>query len=68
MPHISWSTDESKILEWNFAKEHLIQNGKLLPNGSKIRRKDYPGKLSHSFLVIDNQILVIAENGYSCPS
>lgn len=51
--------------EWGFAKQHLIVHGTMSPNGTKLRRKDFNGKLSHSFIVIDGKILAIQANNKS---
>jgi hypothetical protein len=63
MPGILWSSEEEKTREWAFANEKLTPHGKLLPNGSKLRRKDYPDDLSHSFMVIDDKIIAISAKG-----
>jgi hypothetical protein len=62
MPAIFLSPEE-KQREWTFAKKKLFHSGELLPNGSKLRRKDFPKKLNHSFLVIDDQIIALAGKG-----
>jgi len=58
-----WGSSEEKIREWNFAKEKLTQNGNLLPDGTKLRRNDYPKDLNHSFMVMDGQIIAISGKG-----
>lgn len=62
MPGIQWNTEE-KAREWTFAKEKLMQHGRLLRDGSKLRRKDYPADLNHSFMVIDNRIIALSGKG-----
>lgn len=62
MISIAWNPDE-KTREWAFAKEKLIQDGQLLPNGTKLRRKDYPNDLNHSFMVMDGRIFAMAGKG-----
>jgi len=39
MPGLLWSSEE-KEHEWAFAKKKLTLDGKLLSNGTKLRRKD----------------------------
>lgn len=62
MPGILWSAEE-KDREWAFAKEKLMPHGELLPNGSKLRRKDYPDNINHSFMVIDDRIIAFSGKG-----
>lgn len=60
MPGFLWGSPEEKEREWAFAKAKLIQNGELLPNGTKLRRKDYPENLTHSFMIIDDRIIAMS--------
>lgn len=62
MPGIEWTVEE-KAREWGFAKEKLIQEGGLLPDGHKLRRKDYPDILNHSFMVIGRKIIALSGKG-----
>lgn len=62
MPEIEWSVEE-RAFEWDFAKKILMPEGRLLPDGNKLRRKDYPGILNHSFIIIDRQIIAISGKG-----
>src|SRR5690349_1045102 len=62
MPGILWDSEEKKH-EWSFAKEKLTLNGTLLPNGTKLRRKDYPEELKHSFMVINDRIIALSGKG-----
>lgn len=58
-----FANHDTKMREWAFAKEKLMPNGVLLPNGSKLRRKDRLHAIKHSFMVLDNQIIVFASKG-----
>ncbi|MCE3044657.1 phosphotransferase [Legionella sp. 16cNR16C] len=62
MPEIEWSAKE-KAFEWDFAKKILMPEGRLLPDGNKLRRKDYPNILNHSFIIIDRQIVAMSGKG-----
>src|SRR3990167_3978291 len=63
MPGILWASAEEREREWLLAKEKLSSDGKLLPNGTKLRRKDYPETLNHSFMVMDGRIIVLSGKG-----
>lgn len=63
MPQVVWKSKEEKEYEWGFAKQRLTLNGKLLPNGTKLSRLDYPRDLQHSFMIIDNKIIAISGKG-----
>jgi hypothetical protein len=56
----SWSSSEIKKKEWDYAKKKLSPNGKLLPDGTKLRRKSSENMLEHSFIIIDQTILAMA--------
>lgn len=61
MVGIAWS-EEQKRHEWAIAKQKLTHpDGQLRPNGTKISRK--LSGLHHSFMVIDNKILALDEQG-----
>jgi len=55
----SWESKEVKRDEWAYAQGKLAPKGVLLPDGTKLRRKDHPG-MTHSFIIIDGRILAIA--------
>lgn len=61
---VKWESTEEKMREWRFAEKLLSANGKCLANGTKLRRKDYPNDLKHSFIVIDNRILAVQIKGH----
>ena len=63
MVRFLWQSAEDRERQWIFAKEKLSHNGSLLSDGSKLRRKDYPDNLNHSFMIIDGQILALSEKG-----
>jgi len=57
-----FENEEEKKREWAEAKKQLTDdNGVLLENGSKLKRKD--SGLKHSFMVVDNRILAFAGQG-----
>ncbi len=60
-----WESTEIKAAEWNYAKQHLAPNGILLPDGTKLRRKDleHVNFITHSFIIIDGVILAMAPRG-----
>ncbi len=61
MPKPIFSNDEQKQQEWDFAIAQLTNpDGTIKPNGTKLRRKDHPNEITHSFMVFDNQILVVS--------
>jgi len=60
MEKIEWMSGE-KEHEWAVAKKMLEINGELMPNGTKLRRKD--SNLNHSFMVIDNKIIAVSGKG-----
>ena len=63
MPGILWASAEEREREWLLTKEKLSSHGKLLPNGTKLRRKDYPETLNHSFMVMDDRIIALSGKG-----
>ncbi len=64
MNFFKWQSIEQEALDWQLAKDNLIVNGELLPDGNKFSRKDNQGNL-HSFIVIDRRILAIgSSNSY----
>lgn len=63
MQGILWNSAEEKEREWLFAKEKLTSQGKLLPNGTKLRRKDHFNTLNHSFMIMDGQIIALSGKG-----
>lgn len=63
MPGVVWSSSEEKAREWAYAKEKLTLDGKLLPDGTKLRRKDPDTDLRHSFMVMDDRIVVLSGEG-----
>ena len=63
LTNITWVSEEQKISEWDYAKQHLFKNGKLLPDGTKLRRKDHGDHLQHSFIVLNGTIMAMAPKG-----
>ncbi len=63
MPGFLWSSIEEKEQEWLFAREKLSPGGNLLSHGAKLRRKDHPDALKHSFMVMDNRIIALSGKG-----
>ena len=72
---IEWREGQ-KELEWRIARQHLILNGEITVNGTKLKRSNQhqpigyvdqetrsEHHLEHSFIVVDNQILVMAGKG-----
>ena len=72
---IEWREGQ-KELEWRIARQHLILNGEIAVNGTKLKRSNQhqpigyvdqetmsEHHLEHSFIVVDNQILVMAGKG-----
>lgn len=53
-----WESDELRKKEWLYAIQHLTNNGKLSPDGTKLCRKEHSA-LTHSFIVVDRRILVM---------
>ncbi len=63
MPKFLWASPEEAEREWKFAKDQLIQDNKLLPNGTKLRRNDHQKNLNHSFLITDDRIIALSGKG-----
>lgn len=60
----AWPDDNIRQREWQTAFTHLKPHGTLLPNGTKLRRKDHQTLLTHSFIIVDGKILAMAGHGH----
>lgn len=58
-----WASSEIKTSEWDYAKQQLSPKGILLPDGTKLSRKEHAAAINHSFIVIDRTIFAMAPKG-----
>lgn len=58
---IEWTSHVEKKQEWEQARQRLFCDGILMPDGSKLRRKD--SGLNHSFIVAGGKILALSGKG-----
>lgn len=65
MDKFNWKSSATKSDEWAIAKKLLSNDGALPPNGTKLSRHET--KLTHSFIVINEMILAMAEQGAYLP-
>lgn len=56
-----WKSTELKAAEWAYAKDTLAPNGQMMPDGTKLRRKE--GYSTHSFIVLNQKIFAMAPKG-----